>query len=510
MTLPRSLDDLRGLRAARWLRESTAGQLDNFGPDAQREQQDRAIERWGLVDTGLAWEVAHSGFRKKREHDIAVIASTTQWSEMLAAAGSEFDVLVVGYVSRFARDTELHFTTRRRFHAAGAAILFVDERILTSDDDTWETWAREAVEAEAYSRKLGRRIREGYAAKRRRLGEPGGRPPFGFERDGRPPQLRRDDARCDLVGRAFERARAGDPDRAVAAALGIPIDTVRGILTNPIYVGRLRDGTPAGVEPVVDEATWQHVQRLRSARNTRGGRPSRGRTYALPMLRCAACGRRLIGDQGRYRHREPCPEFGAARRRRAWKHQLVKWPGESYPAAFYEDLVPHALEAVALSTRDLVDAAAWYADQRPAVDELALRRVTADRERCLSRYARDRDVAALERRMAELDEQERALREVERVSSSPDWSEVLALVRDLPALWADPDARAEDRRALAEAAFASIDALGARRLRFTMTPAAGGVQVLVSVGARGTVASVTCNWPPSLHGRIERSVGTGG
>ena len=50
--LPRSLEDLRGRRAARWIRESTAGQADNFGPDAQLEQQTRAIERWGLVDTG--------------------------------------------------------------------------------------------------------------------------------------------------------------------------------------------------------------------------------------------------------------------------------------------------------------------------------------------------------------------------------------------------------------------------------------------------------------------------
>jgi hypothetical protein len=27
------------------------------------------------------------------------------------------------------------------------------------------------------------------------------------------------------------------------------------------------------------------------------------------MLRCSACGRRLIGDTGRYRHTEPCEAF---------------------------------------------------------------------------------------------------------------------------------------------------------------------------------------------------------
>ena len=59
--LPRALDDLRGLRAARWVRESTAGQYDRYGPASQREQQDRFIERHGLVDTGLVFQVAHSG-----------------------------------------------------------------------------------------------------------------------------------------------------------------------------------------------------------------------------------------------------------------------------------------------------------------------------------------------------------------------------------------------------------------------------------------------------------------
>jgi hypothetical protein len=59
--LPRSLDEIRGLRVARWIRESTAGQYDRYGPASQREQQDRFIERHGLVDTGLVFQVAQSG-----------------------------------------------------------------------------------------------------------------------------------------------------------------------------------------------------------------------------------------------------------------------------------------------------------------------------------------------------------------------------------------------------------------------------------------------------------------
>ena len=38
--LPRSLDDIEGLRAARWIRESTKDQFDRYGPASQREKQD--------------------------------------------------------------------------------------------------------------------------------------------------------------------------------------------------------------------------------------------------------------------------------------------------------------------------------------------------------------------------------------------------------------------------------------------------------------------------------------
>jgi O-6-methylguanine DNA methyltransferase len=47
--------------------------------------------------------------------------------------------------------SEAHVDARRAFHAAGAAILFADERILSSGDDAWDAWAREVVEAESYT-----------------------------------------------------------------------------------------------------------------------------------------------------------------------------------------------------------------------------------------------------------------------------------------------------------------------------------------------------------------------
>ena len=125
-SLPRSLDDVGGMRAARWFRESTAGQWDNFGPDAQREQQDRAIDRYGLVDTGLEWSVAASGWTSAWR--------TPAWEAMVASAqAGAFDVLVVGYVSRFLRNLkQTLIAVEDHLHAAGVVVLFADERLLSS------------------------------------------------------------------------------------------------------------------------------------------------------------------------------------------------------------------------------------------------------------------------------------------------------------------------------------------------------------------------------------------
>ena len=60
-TLPHSIDEVSGMRAARWFRESTAGQWDNFGPDAQREQQDRAAAAKAGGETSTAVSATGAG-----------------------------------------------------------------------------------------------------------------------------------------------------------------------------------------------------------------------------------------------------------------------------------------------------------------------------------------------------------------------------------------------------------------------------------------------------------------
>ena len=506
--LPRSLEDLRGRRAARWIRESTAGQADNFGPDAQAEQQTRAIERWGLVDTGGAWEVAHSR---------RTIAATGQWAEMLAGAGEDWEVLVVGYVSRFARDLRTAVNARHDLHARGAVILFADERVLSSDEDEWERWAREAVEAEAYSRRLAKRIREGYAAKRRRLGVPGGnRAPFGTVRDGR--TITVDEDAFAIVRRVYELASAGLTDREVGAATGLALKHVAEVLTNPFYAGRLWSGEPSALGALVDPGTWEHVQAMR-ARYSRQHRGSvNRRQYGLAgLLACAACGRHLIGHVGRYRHTDACEAFTAAAPRRVQRDGATIDPrvkGESYKVEVYEAAIGRAFEHVAVSSRLKVDTVAAATRKEPeGGDVLAQARIDRERDRAALRFARDRDLGGLEATMARLDAEAQAA--VVRPSRIPTAAEARAYLEELPNLWAKTSDAG--RHAIAEAVFERIDVLGVTDYTFTLTAhakargwdaafGAGVVRVKEGQSGRGERRQATLrhlNVPASLPLEIE-------
>ena len=456
--LPASPAELRGLRAARWIRESKREQYDNWGPDAQRRKQAEAIERLGLVDTGIEWVVAHSG---------RTIGSTSQWRAMLEAAGAQYDVLLVGYTSRFSRNLKTTLVgIEDHLHPAGAVVLFCDEGVVSSDPDEWERWSREAHEAESYSRRMGRRIREGYAARRRRLADPGGTPPFGFHRDGPDKVVTPNPVKAAAVLRIFELAAARSTDREVAAATGLTVHVVRTTLRSPLYAGRLPDGSRTMFPAPVDPELWHQVQEVRARRRTRDGRPAKKSPYALTMLRCKACGRRLIGDVGRYRHPDVCDEFRAAvvqptRRIRGQHREIL---GASYPVAAYEGAVRKVLERVSLGASLVAEVLTDPPVAAP--DRLASARIGRERDAALAKYSRDRDTRALEAAMARLDVESA---ELAAAPVAYDPKAALEYLQSLATLWDDAPIA---RRRVAEALFASMNVIGIQLIELVPSPAA--------------------------------------
>jgi len=446
--LPATVEELAGARAARWIRESTPGQFDRYGPEAQTEFQDRAIARLGLTDSGLAWRAARSGRTVYRSAEMA---------DMLASAQrGEFDVLLVGYVSRWQRNLRRTLELLEdTLHPAGVPVYFCDEEILSSSERHWDQLIDEAKDAERYSRRLSRRIREGYASKRAKERDPGGRPPFGFRRNATK-LLESDPERLPIVARVFELAAAGLPDRAVAASVELPLFTVRGILTSPLYTGRLRDGEPARWPPLVPVALWDAAQAARARRATKTGRPADPRRpYALDMLHCAACGKRLTGDTGYYRHREPCPPFVAARAEHRGRGQS---PGHAYRCELYEQIIEELLSQASLGAGAIAGVVGELGRAAPAPDRTVPDRIARERERAMARYLRDRDAAVLERTMVGLDREQSAATNREPVETIP--AEVaVRYVRELPETWRKAEG-GPGRQLLASALFDRIEVLG--------------------------------------------------
>lgn len=448
--LPATIEDLAGRRAARWIRESTPGQFDRYGPEAQAELQDRALARLGLTDSGLAWRAAHSG---------RTVYRSVEMIDMLSAAQrGDFEVLLVGYVSRWQRNLRRTLELLEdTLHPAGVPVYFCDEEILSSSERHWDQLVDEAKDAERYSRRLSRRIKEGYASKLVKERDPGGHPPFGFRRNAAK-LLEPDPDRLPTVRRVFELAAAGLPDRAVATGVGLPLFTVRGILTSPLYVGRLRDGELARWTPLVAVELWEAAQATRARRATKTGRPADPRRpYALDMLHCAACGKRLTGDTGYYRHRDVCAPFIEARSTRRGPGRMY---GHAYRRELYEQIAEELLAQASVGAGAIASVIGEVSRAASLPDRSNRDRIALERDRAMVRYLRDRDAPLLEQRMTQLD-LEQAAAEIREPLDAVPADVAVRYVRELPETWRQAEG-GSGRQLLASALFDRIDVLGLR------------------------------------------------
>jgi len=322
--LPRSLDEISGLRVARWVRESTAGQYDRFGPASQREQQDRFIDRHGLIDSGLLFEVAHSG---------TTVWRSPKMTEMLEAArAGSFDLLLAGYSDRWQRNLRRTLELLEDgLHPAGVALVMCDRRILPSDPHDWDELVAEATSAERYTRRLAEKVTDGYGAKFEMHSDQGGNAPLGFRRlDEKPHTLEVDAATIHRAVALFERYALGTVSiEQLGLETNLEPDRIRYILRNPLYNGWMRRHRGAAEtrrpaawrsNPPVSDELWARVEEVRRSK-TQGGGPRRsGHLDLLAGLLECVCGRRLRSDgtfgDGRHRklHVNPCESWGAQAR----------------------------------------------------------------------------------------------------------------------------------------------------------------------------------------------------
>jgi len=150
-------EDLAGRRWAGYIRESTKGQADRYGPEIQRAEQTRYADRYGLVATGLEYMDLVSGKDTLRR---------TDFTKMLADAGTRrFDVLLVHDTSRFARNVADSYRYREELTQSDVTVVFCSDGLISGNVDTYEVEGLKTVADAAYIRRLSRNVGRGYEQK---------------------------------------------------------------------------------------------------------------------------------------------------------------------------------------------------------------------------------------------------------------------------------------------------------------------------------------------------------
>lgn len=434
---------LRDRRPALYVRESTKrqGAHDRFGPEIQRQAQREAVERFAMREPERTYTDLVSGTNTLKRSDFRQM--------VVDARAKAFDVLLVYDVSRFARNEVDAWRYLDELQQAHVPVYFCDEDILTIHDEDWKDQIGAVINTAAqYSRKLSRTIRRSLARKWA-AGAQSGRPPFGYRR----------------VDKMFIEPNEDAPIRALCFTLyatedftfdtlaaelngrghrifGRPFtrSALRDMFTNPIVIGTLsrhprgRGGLPEvrelAIAPIVDRATWDHVQWILYERGKHRRSVRSDRYVFSGAARCRDCGSRFWGHNAgsgayRYRrleHRPASTEDATSTSRCAGVH--------------HESRIIAAFEAFIGSWKLRADTKAKIARylERGSPDSGSLRRKQLEREISrlgdLYRWEHITEAAYL----AERSELERKLAAISAVPQLPP-DAALAIVNDLGALW---------------------------------------------------------------------------
>ena len=184
-----TFEDLRGLRAEGYIRDSTLDQKDGFGPAIQRGNEERFAEAYGLV-VGRRW---YTEFVSGRS-----VEKRLEFHRFLEDAGMDlFDVLLVDHTSRFGRNQAECIRYKEELRLLGKTVVFVSQGIISgSDRDFLAERINETLD-EQYSRNLSRYVSAGLYEKVVH-GLAVGPPPLGYKSE-------------ILSGRKGER-KVPDPD----------------------------------------------------------------------------------------------------------------------------------------------------------------------------------------------------------------------------------------------------------------------------------------------------------
>lgn len=305
-------------QAACYIRVSTEEQTE-YSPEAQRRALARYAQQHHMtirpehvyVDAGISGRKAET-----RPAFMAMISAAKQ-------KPPPFSAILVHKFDRFARNREDSIVYKSMLRRqCGVQVISITEHL---EDDRMSLILEAMLEAmaEYYSINLGDEVRKGMLEKARR-GELQTAPPFGYRVQENTlvpvPQeamIVREIYRRFLAGASMVSIARWTQQMGALTHRGNPLDSrrIRYILSNPVYMGKLRWRPVRGREtppilvrgehlPLIQEETFLLAEeRLRSneARAGKHARPWGDRKHWLAGLaRCAACGGGLVFSKPHY------------------------------------------------------------------------------------------------------------------------------------------------------------------------------------------------------------------
>lgn len=228
-------------KVAAYVRVSTTEQADAYGPETQRKKIRGWAEMKGVQD--IDWyEDAASGGDVDRDG----------LQEMLGELGScEYDALVVYRADRLSRSLkDLLVLIEDALDPQGTAFVSVTEPLDTSTPMGRAVLHMIGTFSELERGLITERLREGRKSKARGGGHATGEVPYGYRKTPEG-ELEPDPDTAPIVRRIFRLRDEGESLRSIADTLndaGVPTkrggewhaSTVRYVLNNPKYEGRLR------------------------------------------------------------------------------------------------------------------------------------------------------------------------------------------------------------------------------------------------------------------------------
>ncbi|WFE41908.1 recombinase family protein [Micromonospora sp. WMMD998] len=412
---------------------------DFHSPDVQAAAMRRATT--GMHEVAVIDDIDVSGTHFNRDGIERVRA---------LARSRQIDAVAVYDVSRFGRDVLESLLVLRELSQFGVTIISASERIDTSTPSgEWMLTNLLAI-AQMRAKEIGRSW-SGAIAARAESGRHHGRP-LGYTRVDK--QMVPDPVLGPAVAEVFRRYAAGDPIGEItsylAAVRGRPMHTanVKKLLRSPVYLGKVVAGDqvlPGLHPPLVDEQTWDRVQRRLAAE---AGTPPRHLAPTWSLVGLAECpnGHKLQRQGERLVCGEGCGDVKGG-----------TCPGVGRPrlaAVEAEVLDQIAGWAAELRTDHVAQAARLARVTAARADRVTLERELKQARAAMVRLARNNALTPLpdevyREAMAELREAERtAAVELARLGDddpSPDPEVAAGAVDALLALWHLPEATHADR-----------------------------------------------------------------